>query len=393
MSEKKVNIAVVGCGMLARSAHIPNILAEPAFRLRILCDIDGEALATARTLAPEAATTRDFNEVFADDNIDLVVIATTEKFRLPLYRAAISSRKPVYAEKPLAATLEACRTATGEVTAAGIPFCIGHNRRCSPAMVEAREIFLRHRARPNPCPWRFDRPGFEQIDTRGLAGAPAMLMRLNDDWHSWKMVHLAPGTSGQDVGGMFVEMTHFVDLARWFLQSNPERVCALCNGPLNYSAVFTFEDKSMVTIAAGANGTFGYPKELLEIMANGGMLVVDHMLEIRTAGISGAPAHKIFPLLRDNYPEIGRQGGLAGWLEKKAAACAEAEAKGDPTIQLSAAVTDKGHERMLHEFVREIRGERPPVSPVHDGYEAARACFAAIRSVLEGRTVHLSELS
>lgn len=386
------HIAVVGCGVLARATHIPNIVREPAFRLHTLCDIDDEALRLASGAAPEAAFTKDFQEVFSNPEIDMVVVATTERFRMPLYRAAIANCKPVYTEKPLADTLENCRVAAEEFTASGIPFCIGHNRRCSPAMVEARRIFQRHRSRPNECPWRFERPGFEKIDTQGEEDVPMISIRLNDDWRSWKHNLMEGDSSRVHVGGMLMEMTHFADLARWFLQSEAREVMAMCHGPLNYTASFWFEDGSLVTLAAGANGTFGYPKELLEIMANGGMLVVDHMLEIRTAGIPAAPAHQTFPLRNDRFPDVGTQGGLAGWLEKKAAACAEAERRGDPSLHMGACLTDKGHDWMLHEFVREIRGERDPVSPARDGYEAARICFAAIKSVHERRVVELSEI-
>ena len=392
MDQSAMNVAVVGCGLLARGTHIPNLVSDPGFELRLLCDIDGAALAAARKFAPDAATTGDFNDVFSDPDIDLVVVATKETFRLPLYRAAIRHRKPLYAEKPLAATLEECRVAAEELAGAGLPFCIGHNRRCSPAMMDARDILRRHRSQPNPCLWRFDRPGIEQIDLKGQGDTATMLIRLNDDWHSWKAQHLAPGTLGEQFGGLLMEMTHFVDLARWFLGSEAERVVAMCDGPLSYTAAIAFEDKSMATIVAGSNGTFGYPKELVEVMANGGTLVVDHMVEMRAAGIPGAPMRKAYPLGKDRYPEVGKQGGLQGWLEKKAAACAEAAETGDPSLQVSAAAPDKGHLRMLGEFAREIRGEREPVSPALDGYAAARVCFASIRSAQEGRAVTLSEM-
>lgn len=387
-----MNVAVVGCGLLARGAHIPNLVQDPAFHLKTLCDLDPDALDASLRIAPDAATTRDWREVFADPEIEMVVVATIETFRLPLYRAAIDSGKPIYTEKPLAGTLEDGRIAAREVTRAGLPFCVGHNRRCSPAMVDAQNWFARHRKTPNTCPWRFDRPGFDQIDTFGQDGAAAMVMRINDDWHSWKAQHTFSSEIAKRFAGMLYEMTHFVDLARWFLKSEAESVCAMSHGPLNYGAMFHFEDRSMLTIAAGSNGTFGYPKELLEVMANGGMLVVDHMLEVRTAGIADAPARKVYPPTRDSYPAVGTEGGFAGWREKHAAACVDAVSKGDPMWQVVSVSTDKGHARMLREFAREIRGERPPVSTAADGFQAARMCFAAIQSALEGRTVRMNEL-
>ncbi|MFV0416126.1 MAG: hypothetical protein ACK5NG_07130, partial [Chthoniobacterales bacterium] len=98
---------------------------------------------------------------------------------------------------------------------------------------------------------------------------------------------------------------------------------------------------------------------MLEAIGQGGVVACEHMLEVRTGGIAGAPAVTCYPMLDDRHPEIGKEGGLHGWLEKKRTACQEAAESGDMTKQF-AAEPDKGHQRMLTEFVREIRGERSP---------------------------------
>ena len=41
----------------------------------------------------------------------------------------------------------------------GIPFCVGHNRRSSPAMLDAHRIFRQHMTHPKTCPWRWRREG------------------------------------------------------------------------------------------------------------------------------------------------------------------------------------------------------------------------------------------
>jgi predicted dehydrogenase len=96
-------------------------------------------------------------------------------------------------------------------------------------------------------------------------------------------------------------------------------------------------------------------------------------------------------MLNDRHPSVGPEGGLQGWLDKKSAACREAEETGDPMRQFTAE-PDKGHRRMLREFIREIRGERPPVCPVQDAILATRVCLAAAKSYLENRAVELSEI-
>ncbi|NUN92175.1 MAG: Gfo/Idh/MocA family oxidoreductase [Verrucomicrobiae bacterium] len=390
MASHPLGVGIIGCGMLARSQHLPNVLATPEARLRVCCDLDEAALAECRRLAPEARVTRDFREALAASDVDLAIVATSETFRLPIFQEAVRLKKPVLTEKPLAATWEECLRAHAMFAGAGVPICVGHNRRCSPAMKEARDLFRRHMESPRPCPWRFQRPGWERIPVGAEDGLPALSIRINDDWRSWKAVHLQ-GIAAK-VGLLLGEMTHFTDLACWFLDADADSVSVFGSGILNHSVSIRFRNQAIASILMGGNGTFGYPKELLEVMGNGGVVAVDHMLEVRTAGIEGAPARKIYPMLGDRHPNIGTEGGLSGWLAKKRAACEEAAARGDPMLQFTAE-PDKGHKRMLGEFLREIRGEREPISPTAAALRGSRICFAAVTSAMERRVVSLDEIA
>ena len=46
-----LNVAVVGCGMLARQQHIPNIIASDRMILHTCCDLDEDALAAFESLS------------------------------------------------------------------------------------------------------------------------------------------------------------------------------------------------------------------------------------------------------------------------------------------------------------------------------------------------------
>ena len=147
----------------------------------------------------------------------------------------------------------------------------------------------------------------------------------------------------------------------------------------------------IATITMAGNGTFGYPKELYEICGRGGIVVVDHMLEVRTAGIEGAPDRATYPMLGDRHPQVGPEGGLFGWLAKKRDACAEAAAQGDPQL-IFTAEPDKGHAHALDRFIDEIAGKGPQVCGVADAALATRVAFAAIRSAETGRAVAVADV-
>lgn len=383
----RMNFAVIGCGFLARSKHIPNLAASKLTRLHTCCDLSDAALAECRERYGPLRTTNDFRAAINDPEVEAIVLATVENMRLPIIAAAAEARKPVYCEKPVADTIKAMYEIQKVVKQSGIPFCVGHNRRSSPAMQDAHAIFRRHMTNPKPCPWRWDREGPDRprLEGDGVAG---MSVRINDDWYSWKAWAMDKNIAPH--GPLLFEMTHFTDLCNWFLAAEPREVVAIEDG-LNHAVIIRYQTGEMATITMSGNGTFGYPKELYEMFGNGAAVVVDHMLEVRTAGVEGAPARKTYPMLSDRHRQVGTEGGLLGWLEKKRAACREAAEKGDPMLQFTAE-PDKGHMQAIERFVAEIRGQGPVVCGIDDTILATRVSFAAIRSAAERRIVSLSEV-
>ncbi|HBG25616.1 MAG: hypothetical protein A2Y10_01185 [Planctomycetes bacterium GWF2_41_51] len=388
MTDKRLNFAVIGCGMLAQSQHIPNVARSQKMVLHTCCDLSDEALQECKDKFGALKTSKDFNATINDSEVDAICVATTEKLRLPIIKAAAKANKPVYCEKPLARTLNEMYEIQKIVHEANIPFCVGHNRRSSPAMRQAHAVFRSHMENSKPCKWRFDREGSNRPKLPD-DGKAAMSVRINDDWYSWKAwvfdKQQAP------FGPMLFEMTHFTDICNWFLAAEPVEVVAMEQGMLNHAVIVRYKTGELASLIMCANGTFGYPKELYEVFGNGGAIVVDHMLEIRTAGIESAPNRKIYPMLADRHQNIGKEGGLSGWLEKKQQACKEATAANDP-MRIFTAEPDKGHAHALEFFVDEILGKGPVVCGVDDAVMATRVAFAAIKSAAEHRVVKLSEI-
>ncbi|MCX5661617.1 MAG: Gfo/Idh/MocA family oxidoreductase [Planctomycetota bacterium] len=383
----RLRFAVVGCGTFARAQHIPNIARSAKAALEVCCDVSPASLEACKPFNPTRTTT-DWRDAVADPRVQAVLLATTESLRLPVIELAASLGKGVYVEKPLAADVAAMRAIQKVVHQSGIPFCLGHNRRAAPAFVEARRIFRGHLANPKPCPWRFDR---EKAGRPKLPddAVPAISVRINDDWWSW--VGAAFDKTKMPLGPMLFEMTHFVDICNWFLDAEPLDVFAMETGMLTHSVIIRYANGSLATIASSANGSFGYPKELYECMGAGGVVAVDHMVEVRTAGIEGAPPRITFPMRGDKHEQVGAEGGIGGWLAKKKAATLDAERAGNPMLQFTAE-PDRGHARAIDRFVDQIQGRGPEFCGVDGAVLAGRVCFAAIRSAKEGRIVPLAEI-
>lgn len=389
MTENKpVNVAVIGCGSVARAQHIPNIVWSPRMALHTCVDTDDNVLAECRDVFGAKHIRKDFEGAIADSEVDMICLATTEKLRLPVIARAASAGKPVYVEKPLAKSLEELYEIQRAVLAADIPFCVGHNRRASPAMLDAQRIFRQHMTHPKACLWRWRREE-DHLFSLPDDGIPSVSVRVNDDWYSWKGWVFDKTQAPH--GPMLFEMTHFTDICNWFLAEDPVEVTAVETGMLNMAIIVRYRSGALATIVIANNGTMGYCKELYEFMGNGGYLAVDHMLEVRTAGIEGAPARTVYPMVHDLHPHIGLEGGVPGWLAKKRAACEEAAAHNDPLLQFTAE-PDKGHSHALESFVDQILGIGPQVCGVNAAVLATRVAFAAIRSARERRPVALAEI-
>ncbi len=384
-----INFAVIGCGMLARAQHIPNIARSPKTVLHTCCDLSDEALAECRDKHGALHITKDFRAAVNDPEVQAICIATHQTLRLPIIRAAAEVHKPVYCEKPLGNSLEDIYEIGRVVKASGIPFCVGHNRRSSPAMIEGHDIFRSHMKNPKPCPWRFDRGGAERPRLEG-DGVPGISVRINDDWYSWKVLFMQDKAI-MEQGPMLWEMTHFTDMCNWFIDNEPVEVAAIEHGYFHSGVVIRYKAGEIATIFMCANGTFGYPKELYEAFGNGAAVVVDHMAEVRTAGIEGVPARITYPFLHDRHPNVGKEMGISGWLAKKRAACEEAAAKGDTLLSFTAE-PDKGHAHAINRFVDQIRGEGPVVCGVEESIQATRVAFAAIKAARAHRTVKMEEV-
>lgn len=382
-----LRFAVIGCGSVARAQHIPNIAASPRMVLQTCIDLDDAILTECRERFGALRTGSDWRTAVADPEVDVICLATTERLRAPVIEAAARAGKPVYVEKPLATTLEEMYRIQSVVNKTGIPFCVGHNRRASPAMVAAHKIFRDHMMNPNTSTWRWQREtDLPRLPDDGIA---SMAVRINDDWHSWKGWVFDKTQAPH--GPMLFEMTHFTDVCNWFLADQPVEVTAVATGMLNEAVIVRYQSGALATILLANNGTFAYCKELYELIGNGGFVAIDHMLEIRTAGIEGAEDRITFPMILDRHPQIGSEGGVSGWLAKKRAACKEAALAHDPMLQFTAE-PDKGHSHALERFVDQIYGIGPEVCGVDAAVLATEVAFAAIRSAHEHRPVSIAEI-
>jgi predicted dehydrogenase len=102
MSERRLRVAVVGCGTQSQLAHIPALKQNPSVEVVALCDTDVRKLNQLCVIHKIEKHYVDFDDLKEDGEIDAVVIATPNHLHAPMAIAAMRYGKDVLCEMPLA---------------------------------------------------------------------------------------------------------------------------------------------------------------------------------------------------------------------------------------------------------------------------------------------------
>ena len=344
---KKHRVAVVGCGALAQGAHLPNSKENPRIELVCTCDLNPDTAETCKDKFGAERAEVDWHKVIEADDIDLYILATHTNLRGEFIIPALEAGKPVYTEKPLAPSVEEMVEMVKAVRGTGVPVCVGHNRRSSPAVLEMKRLL--DKARKASV---VDAPSVERQTEKRIPeeNQTQILFRVNDDSRSWKEWGFT-----DEQGCMYAEMVHFIDLTLWFNNVPPVRVFAEGSNRGNFTQIITFEDGSITTLQHSLAGNFDYPKELFEISTNFVTIAMDQHIELRQFGLQDEPMLQTFPYKRNTYAE---EEGMTGYVRAVEAEKKRVREKGEKARWLN---VEKGHYMHLDRFLDHIegRGENP----------------------------------
>ncbi len=114
-TSKHYRVAVIGCGDIARTGHIPALLDHPRFNLTTLCDRQTAILDPLAQHFNIPNTTTDYRTLLTCDDIDAVILALHPQHSVAIAIDAIHAGKPVLDEKPIAVSLNAANHLRDEI--------------------------------------------------------------------------------------------------------------------------------------------------------------------------------------------------------------------------------------------------------------------------------------
>jgi len=126
MSSNKVyRVALVGCGDIAQTGHVPSLMKHPRFKLAALCDTRAERTELLSKMAGGVEAVSDYRALLTRSDIDAVILALHPEISVDVAIAFLRAGKPVLDEKPLAASIEDGARLVREVEAGKVVYQIG----------------------------------------------------------------------------------------------------------------------------------------------------------------------------------------------------------------------------------------------------------------------------
>ena len=245
-----VAVAFVGAGNYASSMLLPHLAGRADVALREVVTTSALSGANAKRKFGFAEASTNLDAMLADPDVDAVFVVTRHSSHAELTSRALLAGKAVFVEKPLALDEAQLRQVLDAIGQSGNDrLQVGFNRRFAPLLVEAKTRFGR---RVGPASVRY------------LVNAGRL------DHGSWYNQQDTEGSRFAGEGG------HFVDTVSWLLGADPVSVYACATpGQGDLQVLLRYPDGSTAVITYATSGAPGFPKETIELLADGRVLRLD----------------------------------------------------------------------------------------------------------------------
>lgn len=328
-----MRIGFIGLGSFASGYLMPPLKEIEAVRLDTVCNQSGLTSADMKDKFAFETCATDAEEVFHNDKIGTVFIATRHGLHADFVIKALTKGQNVFVEKPLAISpdeLEEIRKAYSSMddSATRPLLLVGFNRRFAPLIREMKSFFASYKE-PKIIHYRVN-AGFIP----------------KSNW-----VHDPFEGGGRIIG----EMCHFIDTIQYFTDADPIRLHAESIQSQN-EAVTQFDninvtmrmsDGSLGIITYLANGDVSIPKERIEMHCGNGSAVMDNFSSL---------------VLAQNGKQRKKSGN-----------------------------GDKGHRNEIIAFIDAIKQKKPDVIPIQSLFTTTRATFRILESLRTKSVVAIAD--
>jgi predicted dehydrogenase len=349
-----LRVGVIGCGLIGRR-RAEVIRRSPDDKLVIVADVDE---GRAKSLASEMGclATTDWQEVIARDDVNAVVVSTTNKWLAPITIAALQNGKHVLVEKPMARNLtEAEQVLQAAACHPRSVVAVGFNHRHHPAIWKAHEL----------CNYGAIGPLMFIRAVYGHGGRPG----YDKEWRA------DPDLAG---GGELLDQgVHIIDLCCWFLGNFAD-----AHGVT--ATYFWGNDGGSQTVNGGQRSAVS---GRLEDNAFALLRTADgRVAQFHTSWTQWKNRFTLEVFGRDGYVRVDGLGGSYG--PERLEVGRRKQEGGPPEVEiLEFPGPDLSWQAEWQEFTSAIRKGRQPLASAEDGLQAMRLVAAIYESARTGQVV------
>jgi len=138
---KKLNVGIVGCGMITKERHIPAYKRmKDKVDLKAVCDLNYDLAKETAKEGNIPKAYKDSSEMYEKEDLDIVDICVPPQVHAPVAIDAIEHGCNIIMEKPMATTVKDCKKMLTAAKKKGVEVCTIHNVRYHPAFIKAKEM-------------------------------------------------------------------------------------------------------------------------------------------------------------------------------------------------------------------------------------------------------------
>lgn len=286
-----INMGVIGLGRMGQL--YTKLLSSQinGANLYAVAEVNEQVRSRAASEQGIAHVFADFRELLALPELHAIIITTPTSTHHEVVVAAANAGKAILCEKPLALTLAETRSAQEAATRAGVPLQVGFMRRFDAAYQKAKKL----------------------IDS-GQIGYPVTFKSLSRDPFCPQPEYADPNKSG----GLILDMgIHDIDLARWLMGSEVERVTAegttlVCKtlaavGDIDNALInLRFVNGTLGNIEVSRNAFYGYDIRTEVLGSEGAVMVGVHQHTPVLLLTRGGAQYDTTPYLMERFGEAYR---------------------------------------------------------------------------------------
>lgn len=137
-----ITVAYIGFGVSVREYHIPYVENREDIRVKYVFrrEEDIPAFAEYEPFYPEIRFTTDLQEILTDDEVDLVVVNTPDRFHVPYAKEILNAGKHALVEKPFAPTAAEAREVFALAKEKGLICMPNQNRRFDADFLAVKDV-------------------------------------------------------------------------------------------------------------------------------------------------------------------------------------------------------------------------------------------------------------